>query len=161
LSIGGRLVGIEYLESCKDKADFTGASLIGALFTRANLKEARFLCARKIEIQSNGRRQQRCDADLSTDLRGADFTEALLQGTTFDDAQLQGARFTRAMMQGSSLANANLAGATLSYARLEGASLADAALRGISFVATAIRGLQASNDPPSMATSRTFGLRLA
>jgi uncharacterized protein YjbI with pentapeptide repeats len=127
------------------QADFTGATLVEASFLGARLRKARFGCAVKLQLNPSEQLRKRikadtCDDEHATDLRGADFSEALLQGTSFSHAKLSGARFARAMMQGALLEDADLTGAALTYARLEGASLANSSLTAASLFGAQMQG---------------------
>ncbi|HEY2210165.1 MAG TPA: pentapeptide repeat-containing protein [Bradyrhizobium sp.] len=126
-------------------ADFTGATLVEASFLGARLQRARFGCAAKLQLNLSEQLRARakadtCDDDHATDLRGADFSEALLHGTSFNHAKMRGARFARAMMQGVVLDDVDLTGASFTYARLEGASLVNAKLISASLFAAQMQG---------------------
>lgn len=94
-------------------ADFHGANLQDAIFSRANLHGANFIGA------------DLSGADfLDADLTGANFTGANLDSSTFDGADLTNANFT----------GANLEYSDYKYARsLEGAIFTDANLLNTDF----------------------------
>ena len=130
-------------------ADFTGATLEEASFLGATLQRARFGCAAKLQLSLGDQIRERakaesCDDEHTTNLRGADFSQALMHGAQLNHAKLRGARFVSAMMQGASADKADLTGATFTYARMEGASLVNATLLAASFVATQMQGTDLS-----------------
>ncbi len=144
-------------------ADFTGATLLDASFVGAKLQRARFGCAAKLLLEGSGRLRSRaradaCDDERAADLRGADFSEAILQGAFFNRAKLRGARFARSMMQGMSVDDADLTGATLTYARMEGASLVGARLDGASLFEAQMQGVDVRDA--SLANATLFRTQL-
>jgi uncharacterized protein YjbI with pentapeptide repeats len=139
------------------QADFTGATLVEASFLGARLQRARFGCAAKLQLNLSEQLRKRakadtCDDEHATDLRGADFSEALLHSTSFSHAKLRGARFARAMMQGVVLDDADLTGAAFTYARLEGASLANAKLTSASLFSAQMQGANLDGADLSLAS---------
>jgi uncharacterized protein YjbI with pentapeptide repeats len=135
-------------------ADFTGAVLVEASFAGARLQRATFGCAARLKLKPGGRssRTDSCDDERAADLRGADFSDALLHGAFFSHARLHGARFARAMMQGVLADDADLSGATLIYARLEGSSFVSATLAGTSLLGAQAQGVDLREADLSNAT---------
>ena len=138
-------------------ADFTGATLVEASFLGARLERARFGCAGKLQLTLSEQLRKRakagsCDDEHGTDLRGADFSEALLHGAFFNHANMRGARFARAMMQGVVADDADLTGATFTYARMEGATFVNATLLGASLFAVQMQGADLGGADLSSAT---------
>jgi uncharacterized protein YjbI with pentapeptide repeats len=138
-------------------ADFTGAILVDASFGGATLQRTRFGCAAKLLLDASGRLRKRtkadsCDDERAADLRGADFSEAVLHGAFFNYAKLRGARFARAMMQGMSADNADLTAATFTYARLEGATFVNATMEGVSLFGAQMQGADLTNASFANAT---------
>ena len=138
-------------------ADFTGATLVEASFLGAKLQRARFGCAAKLQLNLSEQLRARmkadtCDDEHATDLRGADFSEALLHGTLFNHAKMGGARFFRSMMQDVVLDDADLTGASFTYARLEGASLANAKLISASLFGAQMQGANLDGADLSLAS---------
>jgi len=139
------------------RADFTGATLVEASFLGARLDHAKFGCAAKLQLALSAQLRERakagsCDDEHATDLRGADFSEALLHGASFSHAKLRGARFARAMMQGTLADDADLTGSTFTFARLEGASFANATMIAVSLFSAQAQGADFSGADLSNAT---------
>ncbi|QOZ23463.1 pentapeptide repeat-containing protein [Bradyrhizobium sp. CCBAU 51753] len=146
VSLRGRdLRGAVLSRADLSQADFTGATLLEASFLGARLQKTKFGCAADLQLALSEQLRQRakadsCDEEHATDLRGADFSEAVLHGASFNHANLRGARFARAMMQGAIVDDADLTGAAFTYARLEGASLANANLTATSMFGAQMQG---------------------
>jgi uncharacterized protein YjbI with pentapeptide repeats len=145
-------------------ADFTGAILVEASFLGARLVHARFGCAARLQLTlsaqlSAGAKADTCDDQHATDLRGADFSEALLHGASFNQAKLLGGHFARAMMQGVVLDDADLRGAAFTYARLEGASLTNVKLTAASLFGAQMQGANLEGADLSFATFLTTQLQ--
>jgi uncharacterized protein YjbI with pentapeptide repeats len=128
-------------------ADFTGAVLVEASFAGAKLQRATFGCAARLQLKVDGRPSSAdpCDRERAADLRGVDFSDAILHGALFNHAKLHGARFLRARMQGMSADDADLSGAIFAYARLEGSSFVKATLSGASFFGAQMQGADLGN----------------
>jgi uncharacterized protein YjbI with pentapeptide repeats len=139
-------------------ADFTGAVLVEASFAGAKLQRTTFGCAASLRLKVAGRssRTDSCDEERAADLRGVDFSDAVLHGALFNHAKLHGARFARAMMQGISAEGANFTGAAFTYAHMEGASLVNATLIGASLFSAEMQGVELGGSKLSAASlSRT------
>ena len=123
----------QYLIDLKGR-DLRGASLSGAILTRANFWGAQLQGADLTGAQLQGANLQGAQlqgADLSSsELRGADLFGAQLQGASLSFAQLQGADLGQAQLQGAMLDAAQMEGAWLYLAQLSGAGLAFAQLQG-------------------------------
>jgi uncharacterized protein YjbI with pentapeptide repeats len=111
---GARLDNLRVVErSTFARADFRGASLVGANLRATALGEADF---RDADLD---------DADLSgSDLQGADFTGAHARGARFAKANLDRAKLVAADLLNAILKKASLLGADLSHANLFQADLA-------------------------------------
>ena len=129
VSLRGRsLEGAVLVGAHLRKADFTGVQAAGAIFDNADLRDAKFECARSGD-------------DLEcAQLQGASLNFAQLQGASLDSAQLQGASLVPAQLQGASLHSAQLQGALLVFAQLQGASLSGAQLQGALLVSAQLQG---------------------
>lgn len=159
VSVRGRdFRGAVFSRSDLSFADFTGSSLVEASFLGTRLQQARFGCAAKrlptaLSEQLRTRASvTSCDEDHTTDLRGANFSEAQLQGASFDGSKLIGARFAKASMQGVTADGADLTATTFTYARLESASLTKANLAAASLFSAQMQGANLADADLSMAS---------
>ncbi|WP_077543891.1 pentapeptide repeat-containing protein [Rodentibacter genomosp. 2] len=80
--------------------DYSGQSLVGAVFTNSDLSHANF---------------------SNANLQGADFTNTQLKGANFNHANLKGANLTNANLEDADLSHANLKGATRVNINTQGA----------------------------------------
>jgi uncharacterized protein YjbI with pentapeptide repeats len=135
-SLEGAVLVFAHLRS----GDFTGASLAGAKFLGADLREAKFECEQIggwpgfFSVGHTGK------DTICAELRGTNFALAQLQGASLIGAQLQHAIFTEAQLQGAVLNDAQLQGALLAFVPLQGASLQGAQLQGAFLVRVQLQG---------------------
>ena len=107
-----------------ERANLSGADLIGANLREANLYKADLM-------EANLREANLYKADLTgANLSGADLRGANLMGADLTGANLGGANLTEADLMGADLSRADLGGAKLSGANLMGADLIRANLSG-------------------------------
>jgi uncharacterized protein YjbI with pentapeptide repeats len=145
------------------RADFEGATLIGANLKEAGLHGA-LLAGARLHGASLDKAQLQ-DASLEgADLQGASLNEAQLQGAFLDGAKLQNASLYQALLQEASLNDANLSGAWLYLAQLQGASLTVADLRGATLDGAQLQGASLGNsflEGASLAGAQLQGALLA
>jgi uncharacterized protein YjbI with pentapeptide repeats len=140
--------------------DFTGANLRWANLEKADLRNARFGCAKWLEDGSGMTREPICthlesallnEASLQgaslagASLQGASLRGASLQGASLDSARLEGARLNGASLLGASLVGASLQGADLSWASLQATSLESARLQGAVLYNASLHGASLAN----------------
>lgn len=165
---GRRLESAVLIRADLRKADFSGASMRGAVLDEAQLQGAFFECAYtgdevgQLKIRGWG---SGCtdlqgasleDANLDNaslpgatlngtsfagaSLRGANLTASKLKGANLEDAQMQGATLVSASLQGSSLSGANLDAANIGHAKLIATELGGATFKAADLGSTDIRG---------------------
>lgn len=158
------------------KADFSGANLTRANFRGARLQEAIFI---KPNASLIGEKKSVTE---TTNLTGADFSNAKLdkasfndadlQGATFDSAELQNAAFVRSLLNGVKFVNAKMAGTNFSFSKMRGAYFKSSDLAGSQFVNSDLAGtvfvssqLQQSRfagarlDAAALVSTNVFGLQ--
>jgi uncharacterized protein YjbI with pentapeptide repeats len=130
--------------------DFTAAKLEEAALDEADLRGAKFLCARseaKVGGGSHGADSLgvRCAQLQRASLKNANLTAAFVQGAQLQHAQLYGAQLQGtavelADLQGASLVQAELQHASFAHKDLNGASFDGAHLQGVSFIGAGLQG---------------------
>jgi uncharacterized protein YjbI with pentapeptide repeats len=135
-SLEGAVLVFAHLRS----GDFTGASLTGAQFLGADLREAKFECEQIGGWPGFFSMGHTGKDTICAELRGANFALAQLQGASLIGAHLQHAIFVEAQLQGAVLDDAQLQGAYLPFVPLQGASLQGAQLQGATLVRPQLQG---------------------
>lgn len=107
--------------------EFSGKSLIGGVYAKADLQGANFSAANLTQVDFSG-----------ANLKGAD-----LSGSDMTDANFSGADLTGAILSGANLLRTNFTGAKLNKVILTEANLEDAILLDIEIDDLAIEELQA------------------
>ncbi len=130
------------------RPDLTGASLAGADFSFANLRETNFAGADLGKASL-----------MRTDLLVANLRESSLAGADFRKANLTNANLMGADLSYVRSDSANLLGANLSYANLTGANLSHACLIGADLRETNFNGAILSNA--NLTDANLTGARLA
>lgn len=105
-------------------ADFAGATLNGAVFSKVNLEGADFFAADLVGAKLDS------SALMRANLGWANLQQADLRGADLGGANLGGADLRGANLRGANLRNADLCSADLRGAGLRGADLRGADLRG-------------------------------
>ena len=107
---------------------FDGAKMTGVNCDSGKFQGASFIGAVGYEISFG-----MMDGDNGVNLRGANFTRAILNESSFQYAVLQGATFMRATMPESNLNNVKAFGSDFSYVSLYGSDLSDGDFRNANF----------------------------
>lgn len=148
----------DFSDSAFGEADFSDATLDGARFRRvvagnivfdnAKLRNSRFDRAggARNELASQKRISGFSARFAEADLRGADFTLAMMTAGDFTGADLRGADFTKASLEqatfdGAKLDGARFAGAKFYRARMDGAEVGGADFADASAVNISWRGV--------------------
>jgi uncharacterized protein YjbI with pentapeptide repeats len=148
-----------------NRANFSGAYLIGARLSNTNLLQADLRYIDFSRATLNEARLSNTNL-LQADLSGADLTRADLNGASLTRANLSYANLSKADLNGARLSKANLSGARLSNTRLDGADLTKAnlsgvGLSGVSFTMANLSGISLSRADLRKADLRGADLRKA
>lgn len=146
---GLRLAGADFSGARLARADLRGADLRGADFTGADLRRAVFTprpratgdpvvgVTRTSKCQTVGDVDIYCDqAKLSgsrfydADLRGVDFSHAVMEQVSMTDTLAQGANFTLVNLQRSTITRTDFDGAVFDTTLLRSASIGDSSFVG-------------------------------
>jgi uncharacterized protein YjbI with pentapeptide repeats len=183
---GANLSRVNLSESDLSRANLSGANLSDAILSGSILSESNLSKVNLSRANLSGANLRNSDLDranlfgatisgvfskvtiggiisLSTDLRGASFSEAILDGTNLSQLDLSGLNMSGASLRGANLSNSNLhetnlCGATLSgtvnivtftgtmasYTDLRGANLSGAILDGTNLSQLNLSGLNMS-----------------
>ena len=151
-AVGANLVGYNLRNTCWDRSDLRGATIVRADLSDSTFVDSTLTQANLDSVDARGANFYQADlvlANLSrADLQGAnllaaDLSTATLQGTDLSGADILGTNLQNALLLGTDLSDATVSGADFSGAVLSGANLAT------------VRDLTAEQIEPAIVDSAT------